>query len=39
MLKKIMERHGFKPFESEWWHYNLNNASKEKMSDFTWPCD
>ena len=37
LLKKIMERHNFKPLDSEWWHYNLDNASKDKVSDFTWP--
>lgn len=38
LLKKIMERHGFKSFESEWWHYNLSDAVNDKLSDFTWPC-
>lgn len=23
LLKTVMERHGFKPFEKEWWHYRL----------------
>ena len=23
LLRSVMERHGFKPFEHEWWHYRL----------------
>lgn len=25
LLKSVMEKHGFKPFEKEWWHYRLKN--------------
>ncbi len=25
LLKKVMERHGFKNYEKEWWHYFFNN--------------
>lgn len=25
LLKSLMERHGFRNFEKEWWHYTLNN--------------
>lgn len=25
MLKSLMEKHGFRNFEKEWWHYTLNN--------------
>jgi D-alanyl-D-alanine dipeptidase len=25
LLKKLMVRHGFKPYFYEWWHYTLNN--------------
>lgn len=25
LLKDVMTRHGFKPFEKEWWHYRLTN--------------
>lgn len=39
LLTKIMVLHHFKSFDSEWWHYNLDNASKDKVSDFIWPCD
>lgn len=39
LLKKIMIKSGFKFFESEWWHYNLNNASKDNLSNFKWKCD
>ena len=24
-LKTIMEKHGFKPYENEWWHFTLKN--------------
>jgi len=34
-----MVRSGFRIFESEWWHYNLKNASKNKVSNFKWNCD
>lgn len=39
ILKETMERHHFKLLESEWWHYNLNNASSDKLSNFKWKCD
>lgn len=39
LLKKAMVRSGFRIFESEWWHYNLKNASKNKVSNFKWTCD
>ncbi|RZJ34267.1 MAG: peptidase M15 [Flavobacterium sp.] len=38
-LKAVMVRHGFKSFESEWWHYNLKDALNDKVSDFKWNCD
>ncbi len=38
-LRKIMQRNGFRTFESEWWHYNLKRASKEKISNFKWDCN
>src|SRR5690606_27455166 len=25
LLRKIMEKHGFKAIEEEWWHYTLKN--------------
>jgi D-alanyl-D-alanine dipeptidase len=39
LLKRIMQKSGFVSFDSEWWHYNLKNASKEKVSNAKWPCD
>ena len=39
MLKKIMTKHGFESFDSEWWHYNLKDAKKDKLSNFNWECD
>lgn len=38
-LKKIMLRYGFESFDSEWWHYNLKGARKEKISNFNWLCN
>lgn len=25
LLKKVMSKHGFKPYSKEWWHYTLEN--------------
>ena len=25
ILRDIMVKHGFRPYENEWWHYTLNN--------------
>jgi D-alanyl-D-alanine dipeptidase len=38
-LKEIMLQHNFKSFDSEWWHYNLNNSSVDKVSNLKWKCD
>ena len=38
LLKKIMTKSGFKIFESEWWHYNLKAAAKNKIANFKWKC-
>lgn len=27
LLKEMMEKHGFKSLETEWWHYSLENSS------------
>lgn len=27
LLKALMEKHGFRNFEKEWWHYTLNNET------------
>lgn len=39
LLRKIMQRNGFLIFESEWWHYNLQDAKKNPVSNFRWRCD
>ncbi len=39
LLKRIMQKSGFVSFDSEWWHYNLKNAAKEKVSNAKWLCD
>jgi D-alanyl-D-alanine dipeptidase len=39
LLKRIMQKSGFIPFNSEWWHYNLNNASKDRVSNTKWNCN
>ena len=33
LLKKIMERHGFKALDTEWWHYYLPNTSDYELLD------
>ncbi len=38
-LKEIMLQHNFKSFDSEWWHYNLNNSSSDKVSNQKWRCE
>jgi D-alanyl-D-alanine dipeptidase len=37
--KQIMQENGFVSFDSEWWHYNLQNALKDKVSNTKWKCD
>ncbi|SDM62558.1 M15 family metallopeptidase [Kriegella aquimaris] len=39
LLKETMERHGFWSIRTEWWHYNLSSASKDKVANFKWNCD
>lgn len=39
LLKETMLSHGFKSFDSEWWHYNLANALSDKIANFKWDCD
>ena len=39
LLKETMVKNGFKIFNSEWWHYDLENASKDKIANFKWNCD
>jgi len=38
-LRRIMEDNGFTALKSEWWHYNVKDASAEKVSDFRWKCN
>lgn len=38
LLKEIMEKSNFIPFNSEWWHYNLINTSMDKISNVKWKC-
>lgn len=37
-LKAIMEKYGFLPYESEWWHYNFKDWEKHDVLDlaFEW---
>lgn len=34
LLSGVMSRHGFKPFEHEWWHYRLVNEPFKQGFDF-----
>lgn len=38
LLKKIMLENGFKSFDSEWWHYNLQESYKDHLANFKWDC-
>lgn len=38
-LKEIMLRNNFKSFDSEWWHYNLSESTKDKLANFQWNCN
>ncbi len=33
LLKNIMEKHGFKPLDTEWWHYYLPNTAFYELLD------
>ena len=33
LLKSIMEKHGFKALDTEWWHYHLPAAAKFELLD------
>ncbi len=39
LLKETMEKYDFWSIRTEWWHYNLAGASKNKIADFRWPCE
>ena len=34
LLRDVMKRHGFKPFDHEWWHYRLINEPFKTGFDF-----
>jgi D-alanyl-D-alanine dipeptidase len=38
LLKSVMLQHNFKSFDSEWWHYNLNNTTSDEVSNVKWRC-
>lgn len=38
LIKSIMIQNNFKIFDSEWWHYNLVDSNKDKLSNFKWDC-
>jgi zinc D-Ala-D-Ala dipeptidase len=38
LLKKIMLKHNFESYDSEWWHYNLVGSKKDNLSNFIWDC-
>jgi len=38
ILKETMMRNGFKPLNSEWWHYDLYGGSEFGVSNFNWDC-
>ncbi|MDN3672671.1 M15 family metallopeptidase [Flavobacterium branchiarum] len=39
LLKKIMIKHKFNSFDSEWWHYNLKAGLTDKVSNTKWDCN
>ena len=39
LLKSIMLQYNFKSFDSEWWHYNLNNSATDEVSNLKWRCE
>ncbi len=39
LLKETMKAHGFWSTRTEWWHYNLQGASKDPIANFKWKCD
>ena len=34
LLRSVMEKHGFKPFAQEWWHYRLRNEPYQDGFNF-----
>ncbi|MFA9187935.1 D-alanyl-D-alanine dipeptidase [Flavobacterium magnesitis] len=39
LLKTVMTQNGFNSFDSEWWHYNLQSALKDKVANEKWKCN
>lgn len=39
LLKETMKKHGFWSTRTEWWHYNLQGASKDPIANFRWECN
>jgi len=39
LLKETMKKYGFWSTRTEWWHYNLQGASKDPVANFKWDCD
>ncbi|RAV30430.1 M15 family metallopeptidase [Sinomicrobium soli] len=39
LLKNTMEKHGFWSIRTEWWHYNLSDASNARVANFRWDCE
>lgn len=39
LLKETMEKYGFWSTRTEWWHYNLQGASKDPIANFKWKCE
>lgn len=37
VLSKMMEIHGLKGIQSEWWHYSLQTV-RAPLDDWEWPC-
>lgn len=33
LLRSVMEKHGFKAFDTEWWHYFLDNGDRFEILD------
>jgi D-alanyl-D-alanine dipeptidase len=39
LLKETMKKHNFWSTRTEWWHYNLQGASKYPIANFKWKCE
>ncbi|MFA9195433.1 D-alanyl-D-alanine dipeptidase [Flavobacterium sp. FBOR7N2.3] len=39
LLKTVMTQNGFNSLDSEWWHYNLQSALKDKVANEKWDCE